>query len=120
MTPYLMDDVMTHYVHNPQCVKPGRYFWTRIPKKVFGQLECSDDKPFKVGWGLYFIEEFSQFYLAVMLVPVLMIGTLIACWWCVYFDKGLADGATIFSGFAAVVMYIFSAAQGWGIHNGVL
>lgn len=120
MTPYLIDDVMTHYVHNPQCARLGSYFWTRIPKIVFGQLECPDDKPFKVGWGLYFVEEFSQFFLTVMLVPVLVIGIVIACWWCVQFGKGLAEGATVFSGFAAVVMYIFGVAQGWGKHNGVL
>lgn len=119
MTPYLIDDVLTHYVHNPQCAKLGKYFWTRIPKKVNGPLECPINEPFKVGWGLYFIEEFSQLYLMFLLVPILALGIAIASWWCVRFQKGLADGATIVAGFAAVVMYAFGAFQGFGKQNGV-
>ena len=45
---YLIDDVLTHYVHNPHCARLGNYFWKRIPKKLFRQLECPDGKPFKV------------------------------------------------------------------------
>ena len=105
MIPYLIDDVLTHYVLNPSHVKPATcYFWNRIPKKVYDELQCPEDKPFKVGWGLYLIEEFSQLYLMLLLVPVFVIGILLASWWCVRFRKSLADGATVVSGFAALVM----------------
>ncbi|KAL9041638.1 MAG: hypothetical protein Q9214_004038 [Letrouitia sp. 1 TL-2023] len=59
-TPYLFDDILTHYVQNPVCAKNCTYFWNRIPKKVKQPLECPDGQQSKVGWGLYFIEEFSQ------------------------------------------------------------
>lgn len=120
MTPYLIDDVLTHYVHSPQCAKIGKYFWNRIPKKVFCKLECPNDKPFKVGWGLYFVEEFSQFYLMLILVPVLAAGIALAIWYCIRFHRSFADGATVVSGFAAVVMYLFSVAQGWYKQKGAL
>ena len=118
MTPYLIDDVLTHYVHNPECAKRGTYFWKRIPKKLFCQLECPDDRPFKVGWGLYFIEDFSQFYLMLILVPVLVGGVAVAAWYCASYGKSFADGATVASGFAALVMYMFSVAQGWAKQKG--
>ena len=120
MTPYLIDDVLTHYVHNPECVKPSTYFWKRIPKKLFCQLECPNDKPFNVGWGLYFIEDFSQLYLMLVLVPVLVGGITVAAWYCARYGKSFADGATVASGFAALVMYIFSVAQGWAKQKGSL
>ena len=118
MTPYLIDDVLTHYVHNPECAKRGTYFWKRIPKKLFCQLECPDDRPFKVGWGLYFIEDFSQLYLMLILVPVLVGGVAVAAWYCAFYGKSFADGATVASGFAALVMYMFSVAQGWAKQKG--
>ena len=44
--------------------------WNRIPKEVQTPLECPDEEPFKVGWGLYFIEEFSHLYLLLVLMQV--------------------------------------------------
>ena len=84
------------------------------------QLACPDDKPFKVGWGLYFIEEFSQVYLLLILLPLIIISVLVAGWYCYTFRKTFADGANVISGFAALGLYFFSLAQGMGKQKGVL
>ena len=83
-------------------------------------LFCPDSEPFKLGWGLYFIEEFSQFYLGLVLVPVLLLGLGGAAVYCKVWGKSLADGATVVSGVVAVVMYVFGVAQGWGREKGGL
>lgn len=119
-TPYLINDVLTHFVHNPDCAKNGSYFWNRIPKKVQTPLECPDGEPYKVGWGLYFIEDFSHLYLLLVLLPVLILGMVLAGWYCRRWRKPFTDGTTVVCGFAAVIMYFFSVAQGWGKQKGIL
>ena len=120
-TPYLSDEVLTHFTMNPSHLGPcSTYFWNRIPKKMNTPLVCAlDDSapnkdPFKVGWGLYFIEEFSPLYLLLMLLPLLILGVVLALWYCERYKRSFADGATVVSAFAAVVVYLFSVAQGWG------
>ena len=48
-----------------------------------------------------------------VLVPMLVGGVAVAAWYCAHYGKSFAAGATVASGFAAVVMCIFSVAQGW-------
>ena len=55
-----------------------------------------------------------------ILVPVLAAGVAIAIWYCIWFRKSFSDGATVVSAFAAVVMYVFSVAQGWYKQKGAL
>lgn len=66
------------------------------------------------------MEAFSQFYLMLILVPVLAAGIAFAILYCTRFHRSFADGATVVSGFAAVVMYLFSVAQGWYKQKGAL
>ena len=53
-----------------------------------------------------------------ILVPVLIGGVAVAAWYCASYGKSFADGATVASGFAALVMYMFSVAQGWAKQKG--
>ena len=55
-----------------------------------------------------------------MLLPVLLLGIILAGWYCRRWEKSFADGATVVSGFTAVVMYLFGVAQSWGRQKGVL
>lgn len=55
-----------------------------------------------------------------MLLPILLAGFVIAGLYCQKWGKSFSDGATVLSAFAAVVMYLFGVAQGWGRQRGIL